>query len=614
MTSKKAYYEFIEIDRKEDSKTYNVIIKIPMIYGWINNPKLIIKQGNEHIYYDLSHLKNDEEYAYFSTNLNLKTYALYKYLFSFNIGNNIYYVDKNGTIKQEYISLADMGKLSINYASPKWSKGAIMYHIIIDRYRRGSKSQLKPMPNRNIHENWSEEVQLGPDNSGRWCNDFYGGDLLGIIEQLDYLLSLGVNIIYLSPIFESQSYHRYDGGDFEKVDPYIGLNEDLELLCYEAHKRGMKVIIDVAFNHTGDDSKYFNLYDTYDTIGASKGYSSPYLPFYHYYEEDGKLKFYHWFGNTNMIKCNADGDAWSNYITGVGGIIDKWFERGIDGLRLDVPDEYSDEFTFKIHEAVVRNKPDGFILGEVWENPMCNNRNYLASGRGMHSVMNYNFMNPYIKYFRDGNYQELINKINEINSTYPDDAIFSGMNFTSTHDICRGINLFAKDIFEGRYAWDIKDNRNPNWQYYKLQDESYIEARNKYMAYVFTLGLLPGIFSIYYGDEIGMQGVGDLLNRRPFTWDNIDYEILNLFKYIGRIRGKEQFLQGAKLEIQDINEQYFSFERISDKNRAFIAINRTNNPVNVPIPSSYETSEPVYTLKRAKKDLIMPYGGIVLKK
>lgn len=614
MGSKDVFFEFVEINKNENSKTYNVIIKIPMEYGWINNPMLIIKKGCSEYHFSLNHFKNDDIYAYFKTNINLETYALYKFFFSFNVNGRALYVDKDGNVKNNCINYEDMGKLSVNYKAPAWSNGKMMYQIFIDRFYRGNKEPLKEMPNRHVHASWDEEIQLGGDINNRWCNDFYGGDLLGIIEKLDYLKSLGIDIIYLSPIFESQSNHRYDGGDFEKVDPYIGVNQDLELLCSEAHKRGMKVILDVAFNHTGDDSKYFNRFDSYDTIGASKGFSSPYLPFYHYYVEDGKIKFYHWFGNTNMIKCNADGEAWINYITGVGGIIDQWFKRGIDGLRLDIPDEYSDEFTYKIHEAVVRNKPDGFILGEVWENPMCNGRNYLSNGNGMHSVMNYNLMNSIIKYFRYGDYQELINKINEINSTYPDDAIFSGMNFTSTHDICRGINLFAKDIFEGRYSWDVRDNCNFDWQYYKLESEAYKEAKNKYMAYAFTLGLMPGIFSIYYGDEIGMQGVGNLLNRRPFTWNNIDYEILNLFKYIGSIRAKEEFLRRAKLEIVDINNDSISFERINGKDRAFIAISRIDNPISIKIPSSYETSDIAYTLKRTKKDILNPYSGIVLKK
>ena len=614
MDFKRTFFEFREISKNENGVSYNVLIKIPMKYGWINNPKLIVKKGYNEFSFPLSHLKNDDTYAYFNTTVDLETYALYKFLFSFVVNNQNFYVDKDGNVKNNCINYESMGKLSVNYAAPEWSKGTMMYHIFIDRFYRGSKEPLKENPYRHIHFSWNEEVQLGGDSNNRWCNDFYGGDLLGIIKKLDYIVSLGINIIYLSPIFESQSNHRYDGGDFEKVDPYIGINDDLELLCKKAHEKGMKVIIDVAFNHTGDDSKYFNAYNNYDTIGASKGFSSPYLPFYKYYIEDEKPKFYYWFGNPNMPKCDADGNAWQNYITGVGGVIDQWFKRGIDGLRLDVPDEYSDEFTYKIHEAVVRNKSDGFILGEVWENPMCNGRNYLASGRGMHSVMNYNFMNSIIKYFRYGNYQELINKIKEINSTYPDDAIFSGMNFTSTHDICRGINLFATDIFEGRYSWDVRDNCNFDWQYYKLENDAYEEAKNKYMAYVFSLGLMPGILSIYYGDEIGMQGVGNLLNRRPFTWNNIDYEILNLFKYIGQIRTKEEFLRRANLEVTDINEKYLSFERINGKDRAFVAINRTNDPINIKIPNSYQTSDVAYTLKRTKKNVLNPYSGIVLKK
>ncbi len=143
-----------------------------------------------------------------------------------------------------------MFKMSVNFKVPEWAKGRMMYHIFVDRFNRGSNEPMKEMPRRHIHKSWDEPIVVEGDEQGIWNNDFYGGDLKGITQKLDYIESLGVEILYLSPIVYSQSTHRYDASDYEVVDPYAGTMEDLKELCDEAHKRGMKVVLDAVFNHT----------------------------------------------------------------------------------------------------------------------------------------------------------------------------------------------------------------------------------------------------------------------------------------------------------------------------------------------------------------------------
>lgn len=188
------------------------------------------------------------------------------------------------------------------------------------------------------------------------------------------------------------------------------------------------------------------------------------------------------------------------------------------------------------------------------------------------------------------------------------------MNFTSTHDFTRGINLWDNDIFEpyGEYPWTLKEKNHENLRHYRLKGNFYEKARNIFEAYVYALAFMPGILSIFYGDEIGMQGLGNLLNRRPFTWNCIDNNLLAFFKSIGKIREQEEFLRSANWELLDVNEKYLAFERYSNLKKAFIAINRTDEVVDINIPKTYQDLTPKFVLKRSRTKQLDAYGGIYI--
>ena len=302
---------------------------------------LVVVKTHDTITIPLKHKINEKNKIIFETNFYLDTRAIYHYYFKYKVNNEIKYIKKVNS-KDNYINQDEMYKMSVNFSTPDWAKGKIMYHIFIDRFNRGSNKPLKPMPRRTIYKSWEDDMVLGPNEDGIWNADFYGGDLKGIEEKLDYIKSLGVDIIYLSPVVHSQSNHRYDAADYENVDPYAGCNEDLKNLCDKAHEKGMKVILDAVFNHTGNDSKYFNEYGTFDTLGAYQSMYSTYAPFYRKHYHDGKLYYDYWWGMPNLPVCNGYSNEWKNYILGDVGIIDKWFNLGIDGLRLDVADELTD--------------------------------------------------------------------------------------------------------------------------------------------------------------------------------------------------------------------------------------------------------------------------------
>lgn len=612
---KKINFKIDKEDTLENSAKYKVTIKIPLSIGWIEKISFNTERKDEQKTFELKHIKNDQEFIYFEKNIELPTSALYYYYFKININGQTIYL-KNNTDNIFNISKDEMWKMSVNFEVPNWAKGKIMYHIFVDRFNKSSSNILTPMPNRSIHTSWDEDIVIVPDNQGRWNTDFYGGDLKGIEEKLDYLYSLGVTIIYLSPIVLSQSNHRYDTADYEMVDPYAGSNQDLKELCIAAHKKGMKIILDGVFNHTGNDSKYFNEYNNFPNLGAFQGEKSIYYPFYRKHIYNNQTYFDYWWGMKNLPVCDGNNESWQKYIYGEGGIIDLWFSLGIDGLRLDVADELSDEFISGIREAVKRNKKDGFILGEVWKNPMRMNRGYIESGKCLDTVMNYQLVNALIRYYKYSDCHTLKEVIKEITTEYPQDTINSLMNFTSTHDITRAINIFGTNNFDyyGEWSWNLINN-DRNWEKnYKMTKEEYDLGKKIYSSYIYTLAFLPGNLSIFYGDEIGMQGMGNLANRRPFTWNKIDQELLDLFKKIAIIRQKEKFLETANLELLDVNNEYLSFKRISDLEEILVYMNRTGNKTDIILPRNYLNENISYELNSSAKNTLAPHGGIVLKK
>lgn len=604
------------IDTKTDKNLYRVNINIPMTKGWIERVRFVVKDSKEEKTFQLKHLKNHDDMVLFSGDVSLSTKAIYHYYFSFEANKKFMYF-KNGNITDDKtITLDECFKMGVNFEVPDWAKGKIMYHIFVDRFNRGENKAMEPMPRRKVYSSWSDDMIIGPNDEGIWNADFYGGDLKGIEQKIDYLKSLGVSILYLSPVVHSQSNHRYDAADYENVDPYAGFNQDLENLCKIAHENGMKVVLDAVFNHTGNDSKYFNEYGTFDTKGAFNNPDSKYAKFYRYHMENGILKPDYWWGMKNLPVCDGNSKEWQEYITGKNGIIDKWFELGIDGLRLDVADELTDEYIENIRKAVKRNKKDGLIIGEVWKNPMRMNRGYIESGKGMDTVMNYPLVDALIRYFKYSDTEKLSYIIKDIKREYPDETICSLMNFTSTHDISRAINIFSSDNFKqnSEWAWDPINRDLKYCKDFKLTKEGYIKGLKLYKAYVFSLAFMPGILSIFYGDEIGLEGYGNLANRKPFPWDSIDEDLLTYFKKIGEIRNKEKFLEQADLNVYDINKDTFTFERTSDINRMFVAINRSNEEKEIKVPETYEKSEGIYVLKKSNKKLLAPYGAIAIKK
>lgn len=617
--NEKIVFNFTAIEKTAEGKIkLGVDIRIAMELGWIEKVRILINEyGEEEMEHFVPHVKNMDEYAYFYTVLYLMP-GLYYYHFSLELNgmyNEVRYEPKTKELCITTRTDLPVWKLNVGFSVPKWAVGATMYHIFLDRYRRSNNGLLVPMPKRTIHKDWNEQPVIGPNSDELWNVDFYGGNLEGIEETLKYIKGLGCSIIYIIPLCLSQSNHRYDTSDYELVDPYAGNNENLKKLCTAAHKKDMHVIIDAVFNHVGNDSKYFNEYHNFDTVGAYEGKASPY---YKWFKKDESGKITYWWGMKNLPECDGNCEDWKNYICGVGGVIDKWFELGIDGLRLDVADELTDDFIEGIRIAVKRNKPDGFILGEVWKNPMRMHRKYLEGANGMDSVMNYLLSDALIRYIKLGDTETLQNILYQILMEYPETAIFTLMNFTSTHDISRILNILGEDNFkaDGEWIWDLKEHCDLIWQKNakQLGGANYRRAKKLLKVYLIILAFIPGILTIFYGDEAGTQGIGNLLNRKTYPWKKRDKDLVNFVRKLLKLRNKLEFLREANLTNYIVTTNLIYLERKCNNEVILVVVNRSNNTEKPDIPKEYEMAETIYTTHNSTKDKITPFGAVVLKK
>ncbi len=562
------YHSIQKMQKSKEGENVKFSVQISMkMYGWISELKLRLK-GYEIEDVNLDYKEKDDEYAYFEKEIFMKTRAIYKYQFSF--------ISEWKNFKK-----TELFKMSVGFYVPEWAKGAVMYQIFIDRFYRDPSVKINEFGKRKIHKNWNEAPILGPDESGEWNKDSFGGNFNGIKAKLSYIKELGIDIIYLSPISSSSSNHKYDGEDLEEIDAYFGGKEHFKSLCNEIHKQNMRIMVDVVFNHVGKDSKYFNEGRIYDEIGAYQSQSSKYFPFFKTKVENGKLVFSYWWGIKDLVVCDKASKEWQEYICGKGGIIDQLFSYGIDAIRIDVADELPDYFITLIREACHRNKEDSFILGEIWKKAVNQGRGYLENGKGVDSIMNYYFVSALIDYLKYQDSQKLYAKIFEIFNEYPEDTILTTMNFTSTHDISRGVNIFSPDnIFKNpkdpsrEWTWSLKTKyeMDKNWQSeYELSEESKAYAKKMFKLYIFILAFWPGIISIFYGDEVGVCGVGNLANRKTFPWENMDKEMLFYVRKVLKVRKEYNFLRTASYpKILELTEDKLVFKRIN--NREIIVI------------------------------------------
>ena len=382
------------------------------------------------------------------------------------------------------------------FSVPKWYTEGIAYSIFPDRFRR---SGLTENCGRRLEE-WNTPPYYirNEDGSIREWN-FWGGDLKGITEKLPYIASLGVSIIYLNPIFEARSNHRYDTADYFRIDPLLGTEEDFRKLCSSAKELGIRIILDGVFNHTGVDSKYFREH-----------------PDWYLKDADG-VKC--WWGVKDLPEVDENNPEFSEMICGKDGVLRYWIRAGASGWRLDVADELPDGFIRKIRKAVKEEDPQAVLIGEVWEDASnkidYGVRMHFFGGEELDSVMNYTLRDDILAYTLGsiGAAEFAARQLCRAEN-YPPAALKGCFNCIGSHDRER-IRTLLGSLEAVRFATTL--------QY-----------------------AMPGVPVIYYGDEAGLEGGSDPENRAAFPWD-ADPVLADHYKALGRLRNNSKSLKNGVL-------------------------------------------------------------------
>ena len=491
--------------------------------------------------------------------------GLIYYYFRVNYcGRNIIYgnnIESLGGIGQVYFNEPVSYQITVysKQEVPSWYREGIIYQIFVDRFFNGEDEGkvLNPKKNTFIYGNWDDSPMYIKDMSGnivRW--DFYGGNLLGVKKKLEYIKSLGVSVIYFNPIFDSPSCHKYDTGDYEKIDPMFGDEEIFKDLCSEAEKLGIRIILDGVFSHTGSDSKYFNKFGNYDSLGAYQSLESPY---YRWYRFNDYPKLYEtWWGFSNMPNVDELNPSYLDYIIrNNNSVIEKWLRLGAGGWRLDVADELPDEFIKILKRKLKEVKSDGVLIGEVWEdasNKVSYNRKreYLF-GNELDSVTNYPLRQIILDLVKNHiGSKYFIRKYLSLKENYPKEYFYSTMNMLGNHDTERVLTVL---------------NNNVN-----LLKEAVIIQMT-----------LPGVPLIYYGDEAGLTGGKDPSNRKSYPWGKENKDILEFYKKISAIRVSEEALKSGEIEFLEFNNGILGYERVLNKDKIIIVVNIMEKEENISI-------------------------------
>lgn len=577
------------------------------IASWVSVDKMyvFIRLGDVSTPVEMRFEKSENGFSVYTADYVFDTAGIYYYRFEMRNRDGVWYYGRgeNGeSVCGENLPEWQLTVYKSSYKTPDFAKGNIIYHIFVDRFNRadGVKTKRKY----RLHESFSESPEVVSADGKYYADDFFGGNFNGIREKLDYLEELGVGIIYLSPIFKAYSNHRYDTGDYLKVDELLGTEDDFKRLLDAAHEKGMKIILDGVFNHSGADSLYFNKFGTYDSLGAYQSKSSPYYDWYYFKKFPDEYAC--WWGCDNVPDLNKSNKDYRALVFGKNGVVEKWQKLGADGWRLDVVDELPIDFVNLLIKKIKSVNKDALVIGEVWEDASTKVsygelRPYLL-GDQLDGTMNYPFMNAIIAYIRDGDEKFFKDTVQSILENYPKETVYCLMNSLGTHDTVRIINALS-DV--RAHGWSKTHKLG-----YKLPDSEYEKAKKKlYLASVLQF-TLPGIPSIFYGDEAGLQGFDDPINRRPYPWGSEDKEILAHYKKLGRIRRENRAVFSGGFNMRDENG-LVAYERTSGDDEILIAVNAGADDKTLFINKEYIS---LYNNKEYKDVVDVPGGSFVILK
>jgi cyclomaltodextrinase / maltogenic alpha-amylase / neopullulanase len=477
-----------------------------------------------------------------------------------------------------------------DYQVPEWAKDVVYYYIFPERFRNGSKdNDPKPGLDRfhdhsvELHPQWHGipyKPNTGDGSDQYYNNDFFGGDLIGIIEKLDYIKTLGANTIYMTPIFHAVSNHKYDTADYSNIDPHFGNNQDFIRLCKEAKKRGIRVILDASLNHTGSDSIYFDRFKNFNRNGAFEGAkinpNSPYADWYSFdvSKDDPDAQYKGWVGVRDLPELNKASPSFREYAyAGKNSIMKQWLDRGSSGWRMDVAPWVPDDFWREWRAEVKAHKPNALTIAESYFD---SSKFFL--GDTFDSTMNYIFRNAVMDYASGKSAISSYRYLEFMREAYPQQSFYALMNLLSSHDQPRSLHVFG-------YTNE------------KTDAATIAAAKQKLRLAVFFQMTFPGSPAIYYGDEVGMTGGEDPYNRAPYPWadqgGDPDSDLFAEYKKLIQLRKNNPVLRHGDINAPlFIDEHVIVLLRSHGKTQAIIATNNANasKTIHVQLPAENKTS------------------------
>ena len=493
--------------------------------------------------------RTEGPYEYYKVEFSFSEPGLFFYYFRICTQNERFRLFRQGTdTNMEAGDLWQLSCVSDRMPVPEDFQGRVFYQIFPDRFHQAGQcdctEKLTPYW---VHEDKSDMPIYLPDENGEVLNnDFYGGNLNGIREKLPYLHELGVQAIYLNPIFMAFSTHRYDTADYSRIDPMLGTDEDFKALCDAAHALDIKIILDGVFSHTGSQSTYFR-----HAVSDSRSLYRSWYQFKTY-----PTVYVSWWGFKTLPTIDKSSESFMDYIFGSDdSIIAKWLSLGADGLRLDVVDELPDDFLMKLRIRLRELNPNAFLVGEVWEDASNKiaygvRRRYFTEAQ-LDSVMNYPWRTAILKFCRgedDGN--GLKWAIMSLAENYPPSVLNSNLNLLSSHDVPRAITDLI-DPVNGEREELAK----------RVMTEEQLElGKKRFMLASFLQFTLPGCPCVYYGDEAGMTGYRDPFNRRYYIWGKEDRKLQAHIRDLAHLKRRD-ILRFGSVEVLEAGDGKIVYRR-----------------------------------------------------
>lgn len=549
----------------------------------------------------------DGDLEQWSASYRFAAKSVYGYHFELSIGgqqyvyenndDSIYWTTERGSFGVGQIAFAPSDPKQVRryrqtvydpgFTVPDWAQDAVYYYIFPERFRNGDTAN-DPQPGRatyldgpiEFHTNWLDKPYVPGNADGSttddntYNNDFFGGDLAGIIEKLDYLKKLGVNTLYINPIFEAGSNHKYDTADYLKVDDSFGTNDDVSRLAKEAKARGMRVILDTSLNHTGSDSVYFDRYANFPGTGAFENSKiqpdSPYADWYTFFpDRTNPDSQYSGWGGPSLPELTESEGFKDFAFRKPDSVMNTWLDHGTAGWRMDVAPWVSDQFWREWRAAIKAHRPDALTVAETW----FDSSKYFL-GDEFDTTMNYIFRNAVIDYASGRNAKQAYQSIELIREAYPPQAFYALMNLLSTHDVARTLYELG-DTGTGTAA-------------------QVDQAKARFRLAVLFQMTFPGAPAVYYGDEVGVTGGADPLNRATYPWADKggapDTAMLADFQKMIGLRNQNEVLKRGSIDAPvQLDDNIIVLTRKYQGVRAVTAFNNSTSPreVTVELPIGY---------------------------